>query len=107
MPQLSRALAEKGSGDIEVFVKTTGLSLNSDSKELSATSAQNIPSNEPGSAKVQEVDAISVTDSFDKASDNIANVPITPETGSNWPIFRFLLALLVIAILVYFFFHHR
>ena len=31
------------------------------------------------------------------------NSPITPETSSSWTIFRFLLALLIIAAMMYFF----
>ena len=39
--------------------------------------------------------------------DSISNSPIIPETSSSWPIFRFLLALLIIAALMYFFLCYR
>jgi hypothetical protein len=39
---------------------------------------------------------------FGSIGNTIGNFPITPETGSSWTIFRFLLALPIIAVLVYF-----
>ena len=37
----------------------------------------------------------------------IDNSPITPENSRGWTFFSFLLAMLVVATLIYFFFHHR
>jgi hypothetical protein len=42
-----------------------------------------------------------------KIGDGIAHTPITPQTSSNWPIFQFLLTLLVIAAAMYFYLHRR
>jgi len=43
--------------------------------------------------------------SLGSVGDAIDNSPITPETSSSWTIFRFLLALLIIAAMMYFFLH--
>jgi len=47
------------------------------------------------------------TTSADFSGVAIANSPITPETSSSWSIFRILLALLIIAALMYFFLCHH
>jgi hypothetical protein len=113
MPELSQALAAQGnSGDIKVFVnRKTGVTVHAGSQELSLGTTQGPPTEgsiQLDDTKIEDlklVDAKTTSPDFSNAA--IANSPITPETSSSWGIFRFLLALLIIAALMYFFLHHR
>jgi hypothetical protein len=115
MPELSQALAAQGgSGDIKVFVnRGTGLTVSAGSHKVSLGSAQNLPL--PGSIQPAEVqiedakfaDVKTTNANLGSVGGTISNSPITPETSSSWPIFRFLLALLAIFALMYFFLYHR
>lgn len=89
-PELSKALAASGAtGDVHVFVNTTtGVKVAANSQDLKFSNIQ-----------VQKPN-------FNNAGDAVGNSPITPEAG-NWNFFRLLLALLVIAAVMYFFLHHR
>lgn len=69
-----------------------------------------IGSSQPTDTKIEDANLgdVRTTDAnFDSVSGTIGNSPIIPETSGSWTLFRFLLALLVIAALVYFFFRHR
>jgi hypothetical protein len=50
-------------------------------------------------------DAKTANTSLGSVGDAIDNSPITPETSSSWTILRFLLALPIIAAMMYFFLH--
>jgi hypothetical protein len=98
IPELSRALAAQGSGDIKVFVnRKTGFTVNAGSHTIQ-TDDVTIEDAKLGDAKTANASLGSVGDAID-------NSPITPETSSSWTIFRFLLALLIIAAMMYFFLH--
>lgn len=115
MPELSQALAAQGnSGDIKVFVnRKTGFTVNAGSHTLSLGGARGLPpagSIQLDAAKIEDAklgDAKTTNVSFGSVGDTVGNSPITPETSSSWTIFRFLLALLIIAALMYFFLYHR
>jgi len=115
MPELSQALAAQGnSGDIKVFVnRKTGFTVNAGSDKSSLGIARDLPlagSIQPDDAKIEDAklgDARATNANFGSVGDAIGNSPITPETTSSWTIFRSLLALLIIAALMYFFLHHR
>jgi hypothetical protein len=108
MPEL-QALATQGkAGNIQVFVsRKTGSALrtlNLDIRRLPPTG-----SIQPDEAKTEDGnlgEAKTTTADF-SGGNTIGNSPIIPESSSSWSIFTFLLALLAIATLVYFFFHHR
>jgi hypothetical protein len=90
MPELSQALASQmGSGDVKVIVNKT-VSFSTSSPKLTLDSAGSIPNETAKSA--------GVVNSADSS-------PITPEGSSSGTIFRFLLALLIIAALMYFYLH--
>ena len=98
MPELSRALAAQGSGDIKVFVnRKTGFTVNAGS---TTTQTDDVTREDAKLGDTKTANA-----SFGSAGDAIDNSPITPETSSSWTIFRFLLALFIIAAMMYFFFH--
>ena len=98
IPELSQALAAQGSGDIKVFVnRKTGFTVNAGSHTIQ-TDDVTMEDAKLGDAKTANASLGSVGDAID-------NSPITPETSSSWTIFRFLLALLIIAAMMYFFLH--
>jgi hypothetical protein len=98
IPELSQALAAQGSGDIKVFVnRKTGFTVNAGSHTIQ-TDDVTTEDAKLGDAKTANASLGSVGDAMD-------NSPITPETSSSWTIFRFLLALLIIAAMMYFFLH--
>jgi hypothetical protein len=113
-PQPSEALAARGdSGVAKIFAnQKTSVTVNADSHKLALGIAQGLPQAEsiqPNYANVEDVelrDARTINANFNNVRNAIANSPITPETSSSWPIFRFLLALLIIAALMYLFLHH-
>ena len=98
MPELSRELAAQGSGDIKVFVnRKTAFTVNAGSTTIQTDDVTR------EDAKLGDTKTANA--SFGSAGDAIDNSPITPETSSSWTIFRFLLALLSIAAMMYFFLH--
>ena len=98
IPELSQALAAQGSGDIKVFVnRKMGFTVNTGSHTIQ-TDDVTIEDAKLGDAKTANASLGSVGDAID-------NSPITPETSSSWTIVRFLLALLIIAAMMYFFLH--
>ena len=98
MPELSRALAAQGSGDIKVFVnRKTAFTVNAGSTTIQTDDVTREDA-KLGDTKTANASLGSVGDAID-------NSPITPETSSSWTIFRFLLALFIIAAMMYFFFH--
>ena len=98
IPELSRALAAQGSGDIKVFVnRKTGFTVNPGSHTIQ-TPDVTIEDAKLGDAKTANA-------SFGSVGDAMDNSPITPETSSSWTIFGFMLALLIIAAMMYFFLH--
>jgi hypothetical protein len=99
IPELSQALAAQGSGDIKVFVNhKTGFTVNAGS--------HTIQTDDVTREYAKLVDAKTAIASLGGVGDAMDNSPITPETSSSWTIFRFLLALLIIASMMYFFLHH-
>ena len=115
MPELLQALGAQGnSGDIQVFVnRKMGFTVNAGSHTLSLGTARGLPpagSIQLDGAKIEGAklgDAKTTNAFFGSVGDTVGNSPITPETSSSWTIFRFLLALLIIAALMYFFLYHR
>ena len=98
IPELSQALAAQGSGDIKVFVnRKTGFTVNAGS--------HTIQTDDVTIKDAKLVDAKTANASLGSVGDAMDNSPITPETSSSWTIFRFLLALLIIAAMMYFFLH--
>ena len=98
IPELSQALAAQGSGDIKVFVnRKTGFTVN--------TGSHTIQTDDVTTEDAKLGDAKTANASFGSVGDAMDNSPITPETSSSWTIFRFLLALLIIAAMMYFFLH--
>jgi hypothetical protein len=100
-PELSKtieeALAKQGdSGDVKVFVNRRTFTAKTGSKTITLG---NGPEFQPtGSIQAQDANGglIYTADS----------APITPEASNTWKVFRFLLALLVVAAIIYFYIHH-
>jgi hypothetical protein len=100
LPELSQALAKQGgSGDIKVFVD----------RKVSFTAKSGFQ--KPGFDSTQDLQPTSALQPRDANSGGVVDAgdssPITPEASNSWPIFRFLLTLLVIAALMYFFLHRN
>ena len=100
LPELSQALAKQGgSGDIKVFVD----------RKVSFTAKSGFQ--KPGFGSTQDLQPTSALQPRDANSGGVVDAgdtsPITPEASNSWPIFRFLLTLLVIAALMYFFLHRN
>jgi len=103
-----------GSGDVKVFVDrkvsfTTNPSSHKparDNKQNDNLENDNLQDDNrqnfqlPGTPQPQALTIEDVMNAGDTS-------PITPEVSNSWPIFRFLLTLLVIAVLMYFFLHYR
>jgi len=89
LPELSQALATAGgAGDVKVFVdRKVSFTANPGSQKMTLGGMKNSPPS--GTLQPRSID----------------NSPLTFEESKSWPIFRFLLALLVFAALVYFFLH--
>ena len=115
LPELSQVLAKQGgSGDVKVFVDrkvsfTTNPSSHKparDNKQNDNLENDNLQDDNrqnfqlPGTPQPQAPTIEDVMNAGDTS-------PITPEVSNSWPIFRFLLTLLVIAVLMYFFLHNR
>jgi hypothetical protein len=113
-PQISEAIAtEAGSRDLKVFVdKKTGSSVSAsaafDWKMLAPTSP--MPSDgttlEGAVVEATTTETLSPNAAVPDLSHAVfSNAPITPEAGGNWKLFRFLLALLILGVIVYFVLH--
>jgi hypothetical protein len=98
---LSQALAaQAGSGDIKVVVnRKTGFGVNTETHKFGVGIGQDFT--ESGDGKT----AGATLGSF--SGGTISNAALTPQPGSSWKIFGWLLKLLAIAALAYFFFHRR
>jgi hypothetical protein len=95
LPQLSQALAQKGTGDIHVEVNK--------SITITTTPAKTPFATAQDPASIQPRNAISGDFSLDASS----NSPITRETRHTGTILRFLLTLLAVVAVMYFFLHRR
>jgi hypothetical protein len=111
-PELSQALAAQGnSGDIKVFVnRKTGVTVNAGSHNLSLGLARNLTAPTSISSATAIIEAVNAkpTDGISgRVSAMINNTLIVPEASSSDKVFRFLLLVLVAAVLVYFFLHYH
>lgn len=112
MPELSQALAANGnSGDVKVYVnRKLGLTV---TKKVSVrTAGAETASAQPatiidGQIADANTTAGATNPLFHNSGLTLSNSPITPQTSSSWKIFVFLLAVVVIAALMYFVFYHR
>ena len=115
MPELGKAFAAQGnSADIGVFVnQKTGVTVNAGGHTLSLGIARNLPPAGPSQltdAKIEDAklaDGKTTNPNFGSIAGTISNSPITPEASNSWPVFRFLMALLIVAAFIYFFLHYR
>ena len=101
LPELSQALAKQGgSGDIKVLVdrKVSFTANHPGSSKLTLDNAQNFQPSGAGQSPNSTASGGGVVDAGDSG-------PITFEKSKSWPILRFLLTLLVVAVLMYFFLH--
>ena len=111
-PELSQALAAQGiSGDIKVFVnRKAGVTVNAGSHTLSLGLARNLtaPTSISNTTTIIEAANAKPTDgSSGRLGGTISYTPIVPEASSSGKVFRFLLLVLVAAVVVYFFVHYR
>jgi hypothetical protein len=101
LPELSQALAKQG-GSGDIVDRKVSFTAKSGFQKPSFGNAQNFqPSGagqSPNSAPNSAASSGSVVDAGDSS-------PITFEKSKSWPILRFLLTLLVVAVLMYFFLH--
>lgn len=113
MPELLPTLAAQGSsGDIKVFVnRKAGFTAKTGSHTLSFRRDLGLTGSiQPNDVTIKDEKRRDTTIgnvNLAGVGDSISNSPIIPETSSSWPIFRFLLALLIIAALMYFFLRYR
>jgi hypothetical protein len=112
MPELLPTLAAQGSsGDIKVFVNRKGFTTKTGSHTLSfGRDLELTGSIQPNDVTLEDAkprDTTMGNANLTGVGDSISNSAIIPETSSSWPIFRFLLALLIITALMYFFLRYR
>ena len=109
-PEVSQAMAASaGTGDIKIFTNKGGVTLNAGSHLGTKPILPSGQAIQPNYVNAQDVgfgDAKTANPGFDYG-DAVINAPITPQTSSSWPFVRFLLALLVIAAMMYFFLHRH
>jgi hypothetical protein len=100
LPELAQALEKQGgSGDVRVFVdRKVGITTKAGTQELTSDSMQNFPPSGASQSMSSIASGGGVVDAGDIG-------PITFEKSKSWPILRFLLTLLVVAVLMYFFLH--
>ena len=111
-PELSQALAAPGnSGEIKVFVnRKTGVTVNAGSHTLNLGPAGNLtpPTSISNTTTIMEASSAKPTDGISGTlGGTISNSPIVPEASSSGKVFRFLLLVLVAALLAYLFSHYR
>jgi hypothetical protein len=96
--ELSEALAKQGgAGDIKVFAnRKVSFTTNAGSRQTAVDNTQDLQPS--GMLQPQDGNSGGLLDAGDSS-------PITGKAGNSWPIFRFLLTLLVVAALMYFFLH--
>ena len=125
-PELTKALAAQGSGDVKVFVNrkvsiTTSAGSHKltfgntpeaafEDTQLSPVGRENPVSIEnPIAMQTANFKPLASNQSTDAHRQDViadpSNSPITPVTDHSWTILRFLLALLIIAAIMYFYFH--
>jgi len=109
-PEVSQAMAASAaSGDIKIFTKKGGVALNAASPLSAERSLSLGQAMLPTYVNRQEGslgEAQTANPTFNYG-DAVINAPIIPQSGSSWPIVRFLIALLVIAAVMYFFLHRH
>ncbi len=104
-PELRQALAAQGvSGNVKVLVSSKTLTLKGGSQGFSIGPGQDPLSTGAAAKAGDELAAAATTPGADLAG-TISNAPIAPERSSS--IFRFLMAVLVVAMVLYFFLYHR
>jgi hypothetical protein len=95
MPEVAQALAgQLGTGDIRVVVNRN-VSFSSGTPKAAPFDAQQTLTTDSLHLDAKSTDLLNPSPSS----------PITPEPSSSWPIFRFLLVLLILAALMYFYYH--
>jgi hypothetical protein len=106
MPELMQALAQQGNGtDIKVVVNRQTFSTKAGSNTLGLDAAKTFTSG-PIQANGAKVGDAEFSNRPGANFGTIDNAPLTPEAG-NWKVFRFLLAVIIVAVFMYFFAHHR
>ena len=109
-PQLSQAIAAKaGSQDVQVFT-TEKISISKKNDSPFGSLQALLPTQPIPASDVNPRDVTVQATTIDGAPLNpaaISNVPITPEASRSGNVLRFLLALLILGVLMYFFLYRR
>jgi hypothetical protein len=109
-PKVSQAMAASAArGDIKILTNKGGVTLNAGSplgarRGLLLGRAMLPTCVNPQEGSLGEAKTANPPFNY---GDAVINAPITPQSGSSWPIVRFLITLLVIAALMYFFLHRH
>lgn len=104
-PELRQALAAQGvSGNVKVLVSSKTLTLKGGSQGVSLGLGRDLAPTGTTAQAGDDLAGVATTPGADLAG-TISNSPIAPERSNS--IFRFLLAVAVIAMLLYFFLYHR
>jgi len=107
-PELSQALAAPGaSGDVKVFVNRKACTVNAGPRTFNFSIARDLPPAAAIQGDDAKADSKTTKVNYGSMGTTISNTPIAPETSGSSTIFRFLLAFLVLAALMYFLLHHR
>ncbi len=110
LPELSEALAKQGnSGDVKVFVnRKVGFAVSTSSHELTFGDTQDLKNSQNLQIENLHLGASNQSPDANAGAvvvDSGSNSRITPVADKSWPILRFLMALLAIAVVMYFFSH--
>lgn len=111
IPELAQALAAQGgASDIKVVVnRKTSFAFNLDTAKIGFGSAKSLPLAQPAQETTSESPAdrkFSSAD-FGNFSGTVDNSPFTPEATNFSGVLRFMIAFLIIAAMIYFFFRYR
>ena len=115
MPELSQALAAQGnSSDIKIFVnRKTSFATKTSSGQLNLGAEESVPEVAWSRSDTVQLDDAKPTDQkitnaiYGRSGEIVGNSPITPETSGSWALLRFLMTILIVALLMYFFLHRH
>jgi hypothetical protein len=115
MPELSQALAAQGnSSDIKIFVnRKTSFATKTSSGQLNLGAEESVPEVAWSRSDTVQLDDAKPTDRkitnaiYGSSGEIVGNSPITPETSGSWALLRFLMTILIVALLMYFFLHRH
>jgi len=92
---------------VKVFVNRKAFTVNWGSRTFNFSASRDLPPAETIQPDNANTDSTTANANYGSMGTTISNTPITPEVSGSSTFFRFVLAFLVLAVLMYFLLHHR